>query len=198
MAFFSRLVNRVRGLGSASGRQPTTAARPFVLQNPVIGFLNLQGERGAALSDGDSRALSRFFADCRISTDEVPLCAVLFVYGHLDASGRVEGASRSLRGLIKEAGAYVAVLPSENEPQACITALKERSDWPSNVVFVLKRKGPKFAEFFGRLFELMTQGTSMPMAWVKLAPQIPNRDNPDAPDAIFAAEAGHLTFSKQA
>jgi hypothetical protein len=63
-------------------------------------------------------------------------------------------------------------------------------------VFVLNRKGPKFAEFFRGLFELMSEGTSMPLAWVKLAPQIPNHEDPNVPSAIFAAEAEHLTLGK--
>jgi hypothetical protein len=168
------------------------------LKSPVIGFLNLQGERGAALAQSDSGALSPLFADSRSSTNEVPRCAVLLVYCHVDPSGRVESVSQSLCELIKEAGAYIAILASENDAKACFIALKERNDWPANVVFVLNRKGPKFAEFFRRLFEMMSEGTSMPMAWVKLSPQIPNWDNPDAPEAIFAAEAGHLTFVKHA
>ena len=60
----------------------------------------------------------------------------------------------------------------------------------------IDRKGPKFAEFYARLFESMFKGRSMLLTWVQLAPQIPGRDHPDAPSAIMAAEAGHLTFER--
>ena len=202
MQFLSRLLRRLMilraGASGIGSRRTATAHHPYVLKNPVIGFLNLLGERGAALAESDSRALADLFVDCRSSASEVPRCAVLLIYCQVDASGRIEGVSESLRGLIKRAGAHVAILASENEPQACINALKARNDWTANVVFVLNRKGPIFAEFFRRLFEMMGQGTSMPSAWVKISPQIPHYDNPDAPEAIFAAEAGHLTFSKRA
>jgi hypothetical protein len=39
----------------------------------------------------------------------------------------------------------------------------------------------------------MQQGTSMPMAWVELAPQGPAQP-PDIPGAIFLAEVGHIAF----
>lgn len=195
MAFFSRLLGRLAS--TSGGRMTTTARRPFVLESPVAGFLNLLGEQGAALADGDSRALSHFFNNCRSSVADVPQCAVLFVYCRLDPSGQVEGTRASLRELVKRAGARIAIVAAENEPSACIAAAKVRNDWPVNLVFVLNRKGPKFAEFFRRLFELMSAGTSMPLAWVKLAPQVPDHDDPNVPSAIFAAEAGHLTLGKR-
>jgi len=193
MALFSRLFGG-SGSVSARGSQVTTADRPFVMKNPAIGFLNLQGERGAKLAECDSRALSPLFTASQMSQNGVPRCDVLFVYCDINASGSVEGTSDSLRGLIEKAGAYVAVIATENVGDAYIKALQSPTDWHANLVCILDRKGPKFADFFRRLFERMNKGKSMLMAWVEIAPQIPGADNPDVPDSFMAAEAGHVTF----
>ena len=34
----------------------------------------------------------------------------------------------------------------------------------------------------------------MPLAWVKLAPQVSGAEHEDAPGTIFAPEAGQVTF----
>src|SRR5439155_26894517 len=103
----------------------------------------------------------------------------------------VIGSPFGIRQLIKNAGAYVAVVASENDPASYIQAMGSRNGWRANIVLVIDRKAEKFAIFFGRLFEAMFNGKSMLMAWVELAPQIPGQDHPDAPGTIMAAEAGH-------
>ena len=120
---------------------------------------------------------------------------ILFLYCTVDAQGKIVGSPFEVRKLIKDAGAYVAVVASENHPDDYIKAMKTRNDWHANVALVIDRKGDKFAIFFRRLFEAMFQGHSMLMAWVELAPQISGHDHPDAPGTIMAAEAGHVTFS---
>jgi hypothetical protein len=189
MGFFSNLFGANR-----SGRFKTTVDRPFRISNPRIGFLNLQGAHGAALLESDQETLSPLFSSSMASTDVAPKCEVLFIYCTVDEKGKVVGSPSGIRQLVKDAGAYVAVVASENPPDTYIKAMGSRSDWQANVALVIDRRADRFAAFFRQLFEAMLKGKSMPVAWVELAPQIPGQDHPDAPGAIMAAEAGHVTF----
>ncbi len=65
----------------------------------------------------------------------------------------------------------------------------------ANLVMMLDRKGDAFAHFFQRLVADMKSGTSMPRAWVKLAPQAQQAPHVDCPDTIFACELAPLAFS---
>jgi hypothetical protein len=196
LALLPDLLNGAEAGQPRNFSQTTTHQRPFVIQSPVVGFLNLQGERGSELLESDSRLLSPLFSECRTSDSDVPRCDVLFLYCNIDPSGRVANATDSLRGLARMARAYIAIVATENNVDAYKKALEARVDWNSNLVLVLDRKGSAFSTFFQRLFEKMNNGTSMLMAWVKLAPQIPGYDHPDGPDSIMLAEAGHVTFAK--
>jgi len=196
LAFLRDQSNGVEAGQRRNFSQPTTHQRPFVIQSPVVGFLNLQGERGSALLESDSRVLSPLFSECRTSDSGPPRCDVLFLYCNIDPSGRVENATDSLRGLVKRARAYIAIVATENSGDVYKKALETQVDWNSNLVLVLDRKGSAFSIFFQRLFEQMNNGASMLMVWVKLAPQIPGSNPPDLPGAIMLAEAGHVTFGK--
>jgi hypothetical protein len=193
------LEDRSNGIGAARPRpssQVTTHARPFVIHNPVVGFLNLQGERGTAVLESDSRALSSLFSECRTSISEVPRCQVLFAYCDVDPTGRIANTTDSLGGLAKRAGAYIAIVANANGADAYKKALEARGDWNANLVLVLDRKGPAFSSFFRRLFEKMSSGTSMLTAWVELAPQIPGAEHEGMPASFMVAEAGHITFGR--
>lgn len=174
--------------------QQTTIARPLEIENPAIGFLNLMGDVGAELLEADRNVLSPLFQNCEVSTGATPKCQVLFVYCGLDATGQMAGCQTSLRDLIKEAGAYVAVLASENNPDSCVKAMETRNDWHANIVLCFDRNGDTFAPFFRDLFSRMFQGTSMLKVWVALAPQIPGVEHPDGPNLAMVAEAGHIVF----
>ena len=181
--------------GRGKDWQVTTSDRPFVIQKPIAGFLNLQGERGKALVESDVSELGLFFSDWRTSEGEVPPCNVLFIYCDIDPSGRIAGTTDSLRGLAMRACSYVTVVATNNDTQAYKKALEPKIDWTSNIVLVLDRKDASFAKFFRRLFETMNNGTSMLMAWVKIAPQFPGQQDPDALACVMLAEAGHVTFA---
>jgi hypothetical protein len=175
-------------------RLATTVHRPFRITNPAIGFLNLQGTQGAVLADADRAVLSPLFKASHLSTDPPPRCEVLFIYCTLDAEGRTVGSESRVGDLIKKAGAYVAIVASENQPNCYARAVTKRNDWRANIVMVIDRKGDKLALFFRRLFEAMFNGRSMLTAWVELAPQVPGHNHPDVPGTIMAAQAGHVTF----
>ena len=71
--------------------------------------------------------------------------------------------------------------------------LQSRGDWSANIVITLNRNGDTFSPFFRSLFADMRLGTSMPMAWAKLAPQGPQARS-DIPGTLCLLEAGHIAF----
>jgi hypothetical protein len=212
MGLLSQLFGFLKGPKRVKSTKPqtqrTTADHPAQIWYPRIGFLNLQGAGGAEIAAADQRILSPLFDGTETSMDVVPKCEVLFLYCTIDADGKAEGCSVEFRDLIKAAGAYVAVVASENaldgfgkalDPQVGKDFLTRVGyDWFANVIFVVDRKGDKLATFLGRVFEQMFNGQSMLMAWVKLAPQIPGAAQPDLPSTVLTAQAGHLVFARNA
>ena len=82
-----------------------------------------------------------------------------------------------------------------NSAQAYAEAGKDVGFGRANLVMTLDRKGDSFGRFFQVLFQDMFAGTSMPMAWVKLAPQRgPKSGGKNTPWTIFACELGQLAF----
>ena len=189
MGFLSKVFD-----GKKSITRKTTADSPFCIENPTIGFLNLQGQKGNILLEADRKLLSPLFKSSKVSSDVTPKCQVLFIYCDIDSKGKILGCASSIRELIKDARAYVVVVASENSPYSYIKAIGSRSNWGSNIALVIDRKAEKFALFFKKLFKAMFNGKSMLMEWVELAPQISGRDHPDAPATVMVPEAGHITF----
>ncbi|MHB1157636.1 MAG: hypothetical protein ACYC26_12475 [Phycisphaerales bacterium] len=188
--FFSKLFGQQRRVTIT-----TTHARPFTIERPVIGFLNLKGEKGYLLLSRDCAALAPMFADCRKSTDVAPECHVLFIYCDFNQNGDVIGSKRRLRDIIKSARTYVTVVATENAVESYIKATAPKNDWPANIVMTLNRKEDSFTQFFHRLFQSMFRNTSMLIAWNNLAPQIPGAQHSECPETIFSAEAGHVIFA---
>lgn len=60
--------------------------------------------------------------------------------------------------MIKNAGAYVAVVAAENPPEAYVKGMGHKGDWSANIVMTIDRRGLKFSEFFARLFESCSTG----------------------------------------
>ena len=191
MGFLSRLSG-----GGEKKPQPAAGNQALRIEDPTIGFLNLLGEKGAELLAADKEKLAPLFPRLEVSTRAIPECQVLFLYGALQVTGQVAG-SIFLRDLIREAGAYVAVIASENPPDAYIKGVgRPDGRWRANIVMCVDRRGDKFAQFFYDLFTLMFGGTPMPGAWVTLAPQIPGDEHPNTPESIMSAEAGQVVFSR--
>jgi hypothetical protein len=191
------LLSKLFGGRASSVR--TTLNRPLEIQDPTIGFLNLSGEAGVGLLEADRGALGPLFSQAKVS-DRLPppQCDVLFIYCNLSPQDDASEAIASPRDLIKSARAYIAVFASENDGNAYIKRMGKRSEWSANIVMVLNRNGDKFAVFFQHLFAAMFAGQTMPMAWVQLAPQGPSPKLAESPSSIFAAEAGHITFTRPA
>lgn len=139
-----------------------------------------------------------FHNNIQVAERTLPKCNVLFLYCALEASGRIAGFSFSFRELIKGTGAHIAVIASEIQPALLSSpefgnGLSAKHDWPANIVITLSRNGDHFAHFFQQLFSQMQTGVSMPMAWVRLAPQGPQQRR-DIPGTICLMEAGHIAF----
>lgn len=165
--------------------------------DPVLGIASFQGESARRWVDEDRAALAPLFAQVHETVGAVPRCDVLFLYCAIGPDGRIGGTAAGLRGLIRDSGAKIVVVASEN-PVGAYTAAGAPTVPAAfaNLVMTLDRKGSAFPSFFARLFADMFTGTSMPLAWVKLAPQIPGHVHPGAPEAIFAAERGQLAFRR--
>jgi hypothetical protein len=180
-------------------RRSTTANNPYVISNPSLGFVNLLGDAGKDLMAQDRATLDDIFHEnIHIAERTLPRCNVLFLYGALEPSGSVAGASLTFRDMIKGAGAHIAVIASELQPTLLSNpeftkGLAASNGWPANIVITLNRNGEYFGRFFHELFAQMRAGTSMPMAWVELAPQGPHQ-RPDIPGTICLMEAGHIAF----
>jgi hypothetical protein len=164
------------------------------IESPRFAILDLSGGADAGLVEEDKNALSDILGSPVESASSAPSCDVLFIYGRLDAAGAFEREPHGLREIIRDSGAKVVVVASENVSDNYIKATPRKAYGNANLVMTLSRRGGRFAAFFRELFARMKSGTSMPVAWVALAPQIPNEEHPSCPDTIFACEAGQVSF----
>jgi len=192
MGLFSRLFGSRKSADPAptSTTRQTNVRDPFRIDHPVIGFLNVRGRAGEGTMKADQSLLQPSFGAMRESRSEVPRCEVLFLYADVDPSGKIIGRSDGLRDIIKAAGAYVAVVASENPPDNYMKCLGPRNDWPANITLTVDRKGDKLPRFFAELFRRMYAGQSMLMGWVEIAPQIPGYVDPDAPAQSWRPRQG--------
>jgi ribosomal protein L30E len=175
------------------------ATQPPVIDLPKIAFLNLAGTSCATIVAEDRAVIGELFGrNVQVTTVPIP-CDVLFLYCSFDPSGRIVGQQETVRSLIRDSEARVAVIASQvptdllsnREFQA---ALAEGDNPPVNLVMTLNRNGENFGGFFKSLFQMMWTGVPMPMAWVQLAPQGPNQRD-DIPGTICLMEAGQIAFA---
>jgi hypothetical protein len=172
----------------------TTLSNPLIISSPKLGILNLLGKSGEALVSEDRLGLSSLFSSYVEGQCTPPSCDVLLLYCQIEKDGNVAGTKDSIREIIFKSKAPIVIVASPNSSDAYITATKNSAEGRANLVMVLDRKGTNFVFFYQKLFRLMQEGKTMPVAWVELAPQIPNEEHPNCPEAIFSCEAGHVTF----
>lgn len=146
------------------------AAKPVLIDRPVLGLLDLSGGGSAVDASADRAILEGLFHSLVKSTSHPPQCDVLFVYCQLKDDGRIDGCRLGLRELIRNSGARIAVVASKNSAEACLAASKQTGYGSANPVLTFDRKDELFGLFFHKLFSAMKQGTPMPLAWVQLAP----------------------------
>jgi hypothetical protein len=159
-----------------------------------FGILNLKSSAATSMVAEDTAALTAVLGPPLQESGTPPQCDVLFLYCDIAADGRIQGSESGLRELIRDSGASVVVVASENGGDAYIAACKNKRYGRANLVMTMQRRGYVFPAFFVRLFSDMKAGVSMPVAWVKLAPQIPGREHVDCPATIFTCERGQIAF----
>ncbi len=180
----------------------TISAKPSVISEPVIAFLNLQGAGADAFLAEDRAAIGSLFPGAALTSDaSVPSCDVLFLYCTVEPSGQVAGQQCSMRDLIGKSGATIAIIASEVPGEIVIApefqkVIARGNNAPVNMIITGNRNGDSFSRFFRALFELMFQGEHMPWAWHLLAPQVPNQPE-DLPGTICIFEAGQVMFGTE-
>jgi len=190
-------LKRILGSSSPEARpsvRRVTLKDPLIIKSPRIGFLNLLGLSAQTIADEDKQALRTLFSSVEESSVAPPVCDVLMIYARVESDGRVAGSVDGLRDLIRKSNAVIVVVASENEGKNYIAASKKTGYGQANLVMTLNRKGSAFTTFFAQLFDKMRNGTSMPLAWVQLAPQIPHSTHENCPESIFVAEISHIVF----
>jgi len=170
--------------------------RKRAIKNPQIAFLDLTSGASDKLIEEDKSTLQGLFPAIVVSRDVVPRCDVLFLYATLETGGVLQGTDRYLRATIRDSGAKIVVVASENPnpPHGGGRPVYGHA----NLVITLARRGDAFGRFFEALFAKMMKGKAMPMAWVQLAPQVPDKlaaeRHRDIPSTIFLCELGGITF----
>lgn len=162
------------------------------IKHPRLGLLDLTQGESAALMAEDRRALQDVFDSVVESNDAVPQCDVLLLYATIEAGGLLAGTDRCLRATIRDAGAAVVVVAAENPNPPPSPGRPVYGQ--ANLVITLERKGAAFGRFLRDLFTQMKDGRTMPMAWVKLAPQNPHLDHQGLPATLFMCELGGIRF----
>ena len=181
---------------SSFGRRRVSIRNPLIIHDPKIGFLNLLGSQARLLVGEDSQALKPLFSDYLESDTTIPICDVLMMYARIDSSGAIQNATNCLREIIYESHAPVVIIATENSAPSYVAASKSGGRGRANLVMTLQRKAGSFPIFFKELFTMMYQGTTMPMAWVKLVPQIPGAKHENVPGTVCAMEISHILFKR--
>jgi hypothetical protein len=194
MQWLRSLLGERPAAGESHVSPRVTKRHPLVVLNPKIGFLNLMGAPARPLVDEDVSTLKPLFSDCLESIGDVPLCDVLMIYATIKTDGVILNASQSLRELIHRSHAPIVIVATENEVQSYIAASKRPGEGKANLVMTLKRNGQIFPNFFKELFGMMHHGMTMPLAWVKLAPQLQGKEHENVPGTICAMEVTHVLF----
>jgi hypothetical protein len=166
------------------------------IAHPKLGLLNLGDADFAAILNEDRAALGCFFDDVAVSTDgSIPRCDVLFVYANIAPDGSlVNSPQSSVRQLAASAGASLLVVASSNPRGHIVATGKNPGPRNASLVFTIDRKGDGFGRFFQEIFTLMKAGKTMPMAWVKVAPQHESVMPKDAPETVFLPEGKFVVF----
>ena len=152
------------------------------------------GSAGNELLEEDRTAFQPMFATVQESDTAPPNCDVLVVYLQLDSEGHVVGCADGLRDIIQKSGAQIAIVGSDNQPGRYVAGGKRTGYPPVNLAMTLQRKGAAFSRFFAQLFDRMSRGSTMLLAWVELAPQRPGAAHENCPEIIFVAEISHIVF----
>jgi hypothetical protein len=173
-------------------RPPLRRSRPIpTISNPVLGVLNLIGPSAETDVKADLEQLTQYFSEVRQAHDAPPSCDVLLLYCNINSAGVVIGSSQRLGEIIRDAGAVVAVVATNNDAEG----YKAVGPQSANLVMTFDRRGPLLASFLAQLFAQMKSGVSMGIAWINLAPQYPGAaEHKDLPAVICGFDYGQIAF----
>jgi hypothetical protein len=167
--------------------------RAEVVNGTRVLVASLGRAAGGGLEDEDAGVYSEFYRRVRVFkasdadglTDAVGSgdYDVLHLFCEMDANGRlVAGDDSRLKGgelleACREADVKLLFLAQDNPVEHYSLAFLDgsgRRGLGLNLVLTMDRKGGLFGRFLRGLLQRMSAGATMPMAWVALAPQIPN------------------------
>jgi hypothetical protein len=176
------------------GRNPLKTRRPIpTISNPVLGVLNLIGPSAETDVKADLEQLTQYFSEVRQAYDVPPCCDVLLLYCNINSAGVVIGSMQRLGEIVRDAGAVVAVVATNNDAEDYQAA--GPLSGTANLVMTIDRRGPLLASMLAQLFAQMKSGVSMGIAWINLGPQVPGAaEHKDLPGAICALGYGQITF----
>jgi hypothetical protein len=166
------------------------------IEKPKAGQLNLMGPDADELVYADNVFLKELFGDVPVATGIISTCDILFLYADLSETGRIQNCPLSLRELIRDSGAKIVVVASENPAANYVKAGQRQPFGQANLVMTLERRGAAFPRFFEQLFSRMKKSVSMPAAWVELCPQARDPRQANLPSTIFACEIGQLALGR--
>ena len=166
-----------------------------VIESPALGVLDLTSGGSDSHLESDSKSFFHHFLSIDRSTSLPPKCDFLLIYAKFADSGAIEGAALSLREIIRDSEATVVVVATENGPDAYIAAAANVGYGQANLVMTIERNDSAFGLFFDKLLTAMLSGETMPIAWNRLAPQIPGLEHEQVPGTIFACERGQIAFA---
>lgn len=169
-------------------------SRVTIISDPVLGVFNLLGSSAEADVRDDLEQVAQYFNEVRQEDSVAPLCDVLLLYCKINSSGAISESSQSLREIIRDAGAAVVIVATNNEAENYQAGLASAPFGRANLVMTIDRCESLFAGFLGKLFAQMQRGVSMPIAWNNLAPQYPGADHEELPATICALERGQIAF----
>ena len=170
------------------------------IASPVFGVLDLTGGKTQTMQARDLEGLGKMFGPMVNSTNAPPRSDVLFIYGQLTETGEVVGSQLSLRQIIAQSGASLAVLATETTHDGWMKALdKKPAPNKINLVVTVERKGNgSFGRFFDRVFTGMKQGETLGTVWQRLAPQLSPEQHGDGPGLVMVCERGDVLFTPPA
>lgn len=121
---------------------------------------------------------------------------IVHVLTAITVDGKIDDSEINGTELIQKAAldnTKLLWIASSNDPKGYIKGFKANGN-KLNLVMTIDRRGDCLPNFIGKLLHEMQSGSSMPVAWNRIAPQIPGQEHPDAPASIFYSGLGQVRF----
>ncbi len=161
----------------------------------------------AAEMEADADVYRRHYrtVEARVFPDAVALVEglrgidLLHFFGSIDAQGQLNTAlgerftAATLLDACVSSNVKVVIIASENDSDAYVRGVPAR---PLNLVMTLDRRGKNFSEFLDKICDLLVTGSTLPVAWAKIAPQFAGPSHDNLPACIFYAGKPKAVLSR--